>query len=35
MVHGDDLVDLRDQMKTYIGKQEAFWKGTVKRTTSE
>jgi hypothetical protein len=30
MVHGDDLVDLRDQKRAYIGRQEEFWKGVGK-----
>jgi hypothetical protein len=30
MVHADDLVDLRDQIRAYIGRQEEFWKGVGK-----
>jgi hypothetical protein len=30
MVHGDDLAELRDQMRAYIGRQEEFWKGVGK-----
>jgi hypothetical protein len=30
MVHGDDLVDLRDQIRAYIGRQEESWKGVGK-----
>jgi hypothetical protein len=30
MVHGDDLVDLRDQIRAYIGKRQEFWKGVSK-----
>jgi hypothetical protein len=31
MVHGDDLVDLRDQIRAYIGRQEESWKGWASR----
>jgi hypothetical protein len=30
MVHGEDLVDLRDQIRAYVGRQEEFWKGAGK-----
>lgn len=30
MVHGEDLVDLRDQIQAYIGRHEEFWKGVGK-----
>jgi hypothetical protein len=25
MVHGEDLVDLRDQVKRKLGQMEAYW----------
>jgi hypothetical protein len=28
MVHGESLVDLRDQIRAYVAKHEEYWKGT-------
>ena len=30
MVHGEDLADLRDQIRACIGRQEESWKGVGK-----
>ena len=31
MVHAEDLVDLRDQVKAYIEKHDEFWRGVGKQ----
>jgi hypothetical protein len=30
MVHGEDLVDLRDQIRAYVARHEEYWKGAGK-----
>lgn len=30
MVHGEDLVNLRDQIRAYVIKHEEYWKGAGK-----
>jgi hypothetical protein len=30
MVHGEDLVDLRDQIRGYLGRTEEYWKSVGK-----